>query len=388
MATLLLIVIYIAFIGLGIPDSLFGTAWPAIYKEFSLSISNAGYVTFLISGCTMLSSFFCTRIINKFGTCFVTALSTALTAIALFGFSMSQNIFSLCIFAVPLGFGAGAVDAGLNNYVAIHYNASHMNFLHCFYGIGVTTSPYIMSIAISDISWRIGYRTTFYIQIVIALIVILSAPLWKKADNKIPLNNDIQPRSISLRRLAKMRKVRIVWLIFIASCSIEYILGIWSSTFLVETRGIIPQNAARIVMLYYAGIALGRFTSGIAVAKISSSMIIQICKYIIFSALLMLFVPCGEIVSAIILFIAGFGIGPVFPNMIYLTPYNFGKDISQSVIGSQMAASYMGIMLTPPFFGVLARILGIWIFPVFLVIFFSLMFLGIKLLGNIQNQEC
>ena len=185
-----------------------------------------------------------------------------------------------------------------------------------------------------------------------------------------------------------MRKVRIVWLIFIASCSIEYILGIWSSTFLVETRGIIPQNAARIVMLYYAGIALGRFTSGIAVAKISSSMIIQICKYIIFSALLMLFIPCGEIVSAIILFIAGFGIGPVFPNMIYLTPYNFGKDISQSVIGSQMAASYMGIMLTPPFFGVLARMLGIWIFPVFLVIFFSLMLLGIKLLSNMHTQEC
>lgn len=388
MATLLLIVIYIAFIGLGIPDSLFGTAWPAIYKEFSLSVSDAGYVTFLISGCTMLSSFFCTRVINKFGTCFVTALSTVLTAIALFGFSLSQNIFSLCIFAVPLGFGAGAVDAGLNNYVALHYNASHMNFLHCFYGIGVTASPYIMSLAISGGNWRSGYRTTFYIQIVIALIVILSAPLWKKADNKTPLNNDVQPRSVGLRQLAKMRKVRIVWLIFIASCSIECTLGIWSSTFLVEARGVIPQNAARIVMLYYAGIALGRFASGIAAAKLSSSMIIQICKYIVFSALLMLFIPCGEIASAIILFAAGFGIGPIFPNMIHITPHNFGKDISQSVIGSQIATSYMGIMLMPPLFGVLAGILGIWIFPVFLIIFFSLMFLGIKLLGNMQNKEC
>lgn len=368
MATLLLIVIYIAFIGLGIPDSLFGTAWPAIYKEFSLSISDAGYVTLLISGFTMLSSIFCTRIINRFGTCFVTAVSTVLTAIALFGFSISHNIYLLCLFAIPLGLGAGAVDAGLNNYVALHYSASHMSFLHCFYGIGVTLSPYLMSLALSDGQWRAGYRMAFYIQAVIAIITILSAPLWRRADEAVPEEDIVKPKTVGLIQLSKMRNVRLAWIVFITSCTVECTLGTWSSTFLVEARGALPENAARMVMLYYAGMATGRFLSGLVASRLSSGKIIRISECILLCALLMLFIPCGELVSAILLFAAGVGIGPVFPNMMHITPNRFGKDISQSVIGSMMAASYLGIMLMPPFFGVLANIIGTWFLPVFLMV--------------------
>lgn len=368
MATLLLIVIYIAFIGLGIPDSLFGTAWPAIYKEFSLSISDAGYVTLLISGFTMLSSIFCTRIINRFGTCFVTAVSTVLTAIALFGFSISHNIYLLCLFAIPLGLGAGAVDAGLNNYVALHYSASHMSFLHCFYGIGVTLSPYLMSLALSDGQWRAGYRMAFYIQAVIAIITILSVPLWRRADEAVPEEDIVKPKTVGLIQLAKMRNVRLAWIVFITSCTVECTLGTWSSTFLVEARGVLPENAARIVMLYYAGMATGRFLSGLMASRLSSGKIIRISECILLCAVLLLFIPCGELVSAIMLFAAGVGIGPVFPNMMHITPNRFGKDISQSVIGSMMAASYLGIMLMPPFFGVLANIIGTWFLPVFLMV--------------------
>lgn len=366
MATLLLIVIYIAFIGLGIPDSLFGTAWPAIYKEFSLSISDAGYVTLLISGFTMLSSVFCTRIINRFGTCFVTAVSTVLTAVALFGFSISHNIYLLCLFAIPLGLGAGAVDAALNNYVALHYSASHMSFLHCFYGIGVTVSPYLMSLALSDGQWRAGYRMAFYIQAVIAIITILSVPLWKRAEENTLEEDVVKPKTVSLIQLAKMRKVRLAWIVFIMSCTVEYTLGTWSSTFLVETRGVLPENAARAVMLYYAGMATGRFLSGVAASRLSCGKIIRISESILVCAVLLLFIPCGELVSAIVLFAAGVGIGPIFPNMMHITPNKFGKEISQSVIGSMMAASYLGIMLMPPLFGVLANIIGIWFLPVFL----------------------
>lgn len=368
MATLLLIVIYIAFIGLGIPDSLFGTAWPAIYKGFSLSISDAGYVTLLISGFTMLSSIFCTRIINRFGTCFVTAVSTVLTAIALFGFSISHNIYLLCLFAIPLGLGAGAVDAGLNNYVALHYSASHMSFLHCFYGIGVTLSPYLMSLALSDGQWRAGYRMAFYIQAVIAIITILSVPLWRRADEAVPEEDIVKPKTVGLIQLAKMRNVRLAWIVFITSCTVECTLGTWSSTFLVEARGVLPENAARIVMLYYAGMATGRFLSGLMASRLSSGKIIRISECILLCAVLLLFIPCGELVSAIMLFAAGVGIGPVFPNMMHITPNRFGKDISQSVIGSMMAASYLGIMLMPPFFGVLANIIGTWFLPVFLMV--------------------
>lgn len=384
MATLLLVVIYAAFIGLGIPDSLFGTAWPAIYNEFSLSVADAGYITLLISGFTMLSSVFCTRLINRFGTWLMTAVSTVLTAVALFGFSISQSIYALCLLAIPLGFGAGAVDAGLNNYVALNYSASHMSFLHCFYGIGVTLSPYLMSLALSGGQWRDGYKAAFYIQAVIALIAVLSGPLWRKAkENKQIV--DEEPRNVSLIQLAKMPRVRLAWICFATSCTVECTLGTWSSTFLVEARGMLPENAARAVMLYYAGMASGRFISGLVTSRLSCNTVIKISEGILLCAIPLLLIPCGELASAIILFAAGLGIGPIFPNMMHITPNKFGRDISQSVIGSMMAVSYLGIMLMPPFFGVLADVIGVWLLPFFLLTGSLIMLFAYHALGKAEE---
>lgn len=390
MATLLLLVIYIAFIGLGVPDSLFGTAWPAIYEEFHLPISAASCVTLLISGCTVISSLLSARLINRFGTNKVTAVSTAATAFALLGFSLSGNLLWLCLFAVPLGFGAGAIDSGLNNYVALHYKATHMNFLHCFYGIGVSFSPYLMSLALSDQNnWRNGYRFAFFLQLSIALVTVLSIPLWKKAHPASEaMGEEAKPRTVPLLQLAKMPSVRAVWLMFIGSCSIEYTCGIWGSTFLVSAKGMSAEAAAKVITLYYVGMALGRFLSGLLANRLSSWRIIHLGQGVVAAAILCLTLPLPSAAAAAGLFLIGLGNGPLFPNLIHLTPRNFGRAVSQSVMGSQMAASYIGIMLAPPVFGLLAQQFGANLFPFFLAAMFALLILSmLRLMSRLKAEE-
>ena len=262
MATILLIVIYIDFIGLGIPDSLFGAAWSAIYTEFGLPISYASFVTVIIYGGTVASSLLSAKVINRFGTSKVTAVSTALTAAGLLGFSFSGGLIWLCLFAVPLGLGAGAIDSALNNYIALHYKATHMSFLHCAYGVGVTLSPYLMALALSDNNdWRGGYRIAFFIQIGITAVTLFSLPLWSKIRriNTHDEEEDAAPRTLKLTELIKMPSVRAVWLIFFGSCAIEFTCGSWGSTFLVQSKGMSAENAAKIITFYYAGIAIGAF---------------------------------------------------------------------------------------------------------------------------------
>ena len=350
MMTILLIIIYIAFIGLGIPDSLFGTAWPAIYQEFGLPISSANYVTLLISGGTLISSLFAAKIINRFGTAKVTVISTAMTAAALFGFSCSRNLFWLCLSAIPLGLGAGAIDSALNNYVALYYKAVHMNFLHCFYGIGVSLSPYLMSFSLSyNANWRKGYRIVFCLQFMIALITIFSLPLWNKIKDSSLEREQKTPRTINIFELLKIPAIRSVCFVFLGSCAIEYTAGIWGATFLVRTKGMDVNYAAKMITFYYIGIALGRFLSGIFANKLTRWQLVKSGQCIIAAAIIVLLFPLPPIISAFSLFMIGMGNAPIFPNMLHLTPQNFGEDISQSVIGIEMAASYTGIMLAPAF---------------------------------------
>jgi fucose permease len=374
MATILIIVIYIAFIGLGIPDSLFGTAWPAIYTEFNLPIAAASYVTFLISGGTVVSSLISASLIKRFGTGKITAVSTALTAGALLGFSCSENMVWLCLFAIPLGLGAGAIDTALNNFVAMHYKAIHMNFLHCFYGIGVTLSPYIMSVALmEDSNWRGGYRTVFYLQFVIALITILTLPLWSKVkNNNLEIEQD-HVQTMGITQLLKIQTVRTVGFIFVGSCAIEYTCGIWGSTFLVNAKGITTELAARMITFYYMGMALGRFFSGIFSYRLPGWRLMKIGQIITLAAILLLFLPLPSGIAGVGLFMIGIGNGPIFPNLLHLTPQNFGKDISQAVMGLQMATTYIGIMFMPPLFGLIAQNISIGLFPFYLLIMFGIM---------------
>lgn len=376
MTTVLLVVIYIAFIGLGIPDSLFGAAWPAIYTEMNIPVSWANFVTIIISAGTIVSSLFSVKLINYLGTAKITAVSTTITAVALYGFSCSKNIIWMCIFSVPLGLGAGAIDTALNNYVALHYKAVHMNFLHCFYGIGVSLSPFLMSLALSDNSWRSGYKTVFLFQLCIAILTIISIPLWKKVQHSSKTINIENGRTVVFSKLLKNKKVRMSCMSFFGSCGLEYTCGVWGSTFLVISRGLPADIAAFLITFYYVGMALGRFLSGILSISINSTRIIKLGQAITLAAIIIIVLPFPAYVSGIALFMIGLGNGPVFPNMLHLTPENFGKDISQSVMGVQMAAAYFGIMLSPALFGLISQNISASLFPYYLLIMFAIMVIG------------
>lgn len=374
MAAVLLAVIYMAFIGLGLPDSLFGTAWPAIYSEFQLPISFASFVTVTISGGTIVSSMASARVIGRFGTEKVSAFSTAMTAAALLGFSCSGNLLMLCLFAVPLGLGAGAIDTALNNYVAVHYSAVHMSFLHCFYGVGVSVSPYILSLVISgEQGWRGGYRAAFGIQLCIVLVLLFTLPIWKKAHGNKDGEDRQERKALTLKEIVKIPGVKLMWCLFITSCAVECTCGGWGSTFLVEYRHMAAEQAARMVMFYYMGMALGRFCSGVLAVRLDSWQIIKIGQWVLGTAIVMLLLPLPVSVSALGLFLVGLGNGPLFPNFNYLTPQNFGEDVSQSVMGTQMAASYVGIMAAPAACGILGQFFGMGIFPPYLLAFFIIM---------------
>lgn len=379
MATLLLIIIYISFIGLGIPDSLLGTAWPAIYADFRLPISFAGFISIIISSGTIISSLISAKVINLFGTNKVSSFSTAMTAFALLGFSVSANFISLCLFAIPLGLGAGAIDTALNNYVSLHYSATHMNFLHCFYGIGVTISPYILSLVINNSTgWKGGYRIAFGIQFGIASLLFLTLSIWKKAHHQDSSGTEQASKTLPFREIVRVPGVRLMWCLFITSCAIEYTCGGWGSTYLVEYKHMDAVIAARMVMLYYMGMALGRFLSGILAARLRSWQIIRIGQWLLGISLIILLLPVSSFISAAALFMVGLGNGPLFPNFNYLTPQNFGADISQSVMGTQMAMSYIGIMLAPAICGVLGQFINMGVFPVYLFALYAVMITATK----------
>lgn len=373
MATILLIIIYVCYIGLGVPDSLLGTAWPAIYEELRLPVSYVSLVSMLISGGTVISSLFSARMVAKLGTAKVTAISTSLTAAALLGFSCSHHFWWLCLCAIPLGIGGGAIDTALNNYVALHYNAMQMSFLHCFYGIGVSLSPYLMSLALSEnMDWRKGYRTVFFIQISIAILTIISLPLWKKIRTS-KTEEEKSVRVLSFSEMIKNKRIAASCGVFVGVCALESTCLIWGSTFLVESKGLSAETAARMITFYFVGMAIGRFLSGLLTVRFSSWQIISVGLGTILLAVLLLLFPFGYITAVVGLFLIGLGNGPMFPNMTYLTPQLFGEESSQSVIGIQMTFSYLSIMLTPILFGILAQNIGTWCFAPFLSVIFVMM---------------
>ena len=372
MATILLVFIYIFYIGLGVPDSLLGAAWPAIYSELSVPVSYASFISSIISCGTVFSSLFSTRVIAKLGTPRVTVLSTSLTAIALLGFSCSHNFLWLCICGIPLGIGAGSIDTALNSYVALHYTSMQINFLHCFYGVGVTISPYLMSLALSDnMNWRGGYRTVFFIQLTIAALSVISLPIWKKVKQALPQEEPI--RVLSLSQMLRRRKIWASCGVFLGISSLESTCLIWGSTYLSESVGMSADVAAALITFYFIGMTVGRLLSGLLTIKYSDWQIIFSGQAVIFVAIILLLMQTNAIITALGLFLIGLGNGPVFPNITHLTPGLYSKETSQSIIGIEMAFSNLSIMLTPILFGVVTTYTGVAIFPKFLLIMFLIM---------------
>ena len=359
--------------GLGVPDSVLNSAWPAIYADLNLPISYANFITILVSLGTILSSLFASRLINKFGIGPVTFVSTLLSAVCLLTFSFSNSIIFFCILSIPLGLGAGAIDTALNNYTATNYSSLHMSLLHCFYGVGVSISPFLMSFALGvDNNWRKGYVWVFAVMMAITLVSFIALPLWKKVKTKVQ-KESLPQKMLSIKQMFKMPAIRTVIITFTCSVGLEFTCGIWACTYLVGVQNLSEAVASRFLTFFYAGITIGRLVSGIVSKKLYVEKIIYSGYSIVFIALLTLFLPLPPVFKAVSLFFIGFGNGPTFPNLIYLTPHNFGSDVSQSIIGLQMAFCNLGILLMPPLFGFLAQGISLRIFPIFLSVLYIAM---------------
>lgn len=377
MYTLLLIIIYLAFISLGLPDSLLGSAWPVMQQNFQVPISYAGIVTMIISGGTICSSLMSDRLTKNLGTGIVTTVSVLLTAVALFGFSTANAFWMLCLWAIPYGLGAGAIDAALNNYVALHYSSRHMSWLHCFWGVGTIASPYIMSYSLTHSSWQNGYRVVSMIQITITIILILSLSLWKlqKAKN----STKQEEKSLGLKNALKIKGVPQLLLGFFAYCSAEATVMLWVSSYLVRTRGMEEEKAASFAALFFIGITVGRFLSGVVSEKLGDRKLIRIGTSIIAIGIICILLPVTTnlfVLSGFI--IIGLGCAPVYPSIIHSTPNNFGEENSQSIIGIQMASAYIGSTFMPPLFGLIANHISIQLLPVYLIFFTLLMIVMIE----------
>ncbi len=366
-AVLLLIIIYISFISLGLPDSILGSVWPSVYQELSVPISYAGILFMLIAGGTIVSSIFSDRLIKRFGTGGVTAVSVLMTACALLGFSFSRSYAELCFYAIPLGLGAGSVDTALNNYVANHYKARHMSWLHCFWGVGATMGPIIMSVCLLRFnSWRGGYLTIGMIQFTLAVILVISLPLWKHAAaTRIPAKAHRSP-SIKLHELLRLPGAHQVLASFFCYCAIEATAGLWGSSYLVIVRHIPPETAARWIALFYLGITLGRFLSGFMTLRFSNRQMIRIGEVLLVAGTLLIALPLDNLLLLGGFFLLGFGCAPIYPSLLHDTPVNFGREHSQSIMGIQMACAYIGSTFMPPLFGLLASKEGYALLPFYI----------------------
>ena len=371
MFSLLLIVIYLSFISLGLPDSLLGAAWPTMQPLLNVPISYAGWLSMIISCGTVISSLLSDKLLRRFGTGLVVACSVLLTAIALFGYSVSSQYWMLCLFAVPYGLGAGAVDAALNHYVALHYAARHMSWLHCFWGVGCALSPYIMSFYLHrNTDWQGGYRAISLLQIGLTVMLFLSLPLWKK--KAAAAESGAEP-AVPMRTMLRRRGVMQALLTFFSYCALESTAGLWASSFLVQSRGITAETAAKFASLFYIGITAGRFISGFAADRLGDRRMIRLGLGGIAAGVFLVLLPLSDVFALTGLIVIGIGCAPVYPCMIHATPIVFGRDSSQSMIGMQMASAYIGTTLMPPLFGFVADRAGLGIFPLFLAFFLILM---------------
>lgn len=370
MYSFLLALIYLAFISLGLPDSLLGAGWPVMHTELGVSVSFMGIISMVISGGTIISSLLSDKLTHKFGTRAVTVASVFLTVAALFGFSFSGSFSMLIIFAVPYGLGAGAIDAALNNYVALHYKAKHMSWLHCFWGVGAIISPFIMSFALKNLNWNSGYRIVGFIQLAIALLLLVTLPVWK--INKTESTADT--KRVGLTAALKIKGVPSLLIGFFAYCAAEATAMYWASTYFTEVKGISGDRAASFAALFYIGITLGRFASGFITERLGDRRMILLGTGVLACGIMTLLIPVQSYVTAFAAFLViGFGCAPIYPCIIHSTPANFGAENSGAIIGIQMASAYVGSTFIPPLFGLLGNAVGFSVMPVYLLAFFALM---------------
>lgn len=368
MSVFLLVIIYITFISLGLPDSVLGAAWPTMYGDLGAAVSSAGFLSMIVTAGTVISSLLTDRLVRRFGVGKLTAFSVCMTAAALLGFSFAPSFGVLCLLALPLGLGAGAVDAGLNNFVALHYEARHMSWLHCFWGIGVTVSPALLSFFLGQPQgWRQGYRLIGALQCVLSAVLLFTLPLWRQkraaaeTEEAAPAAVCQRPFSLPLAKPAMLS--------FFCYCALETLANLWSASYLVNAKGLAPQEAARWVSLFFFGITLGRFLSGFATMRLSNPNLIRLGH--VFGAVGIVFLFFPGVLPAVGLFLLGLGCAPIYPCTLHETPVRFGAANAQSLMGLQMACAYVGSTVVPPAAGLLTNVTGFGLIPVLMLLFLA-----------------
>ena len=374
MVHLLLAIIYIAFISLGLPDSLLGAAWPVMHEDLGAPLSYAGIISMIIAFGTVVSSLQSDRLTLWLGTGKVTAISVAMTAAALLGFSASSEFWMLCLWAIPYGLGAGGVDAALNNYVALHYRSWHMSWLHCMWGVGAATGPYIMGMALEmGKGWPAGYHIIAVMQVVLTIILFASLPLWKERKDEVQADSGHKRKPLSLREIFWIPGAREILVAFFCYSAVEQTCGLWASSFLNLSKGISAEQAASFGAMFFIGITVGRAINGFLAMRMHDESMIRMGQVLILLGIVTVMLPTGDAVALAGLILIGLGCAPIYPCIIHSTPTHFGKDKSQAIIGVQMAAAYIGTMLMPPLFGILANHLSISLLPIYLLVLLAIM---------------
>lgn len=397
MTTFLLVIIYLAFISLGLPDSLLGAAWPVMQSDLGAPLETAGFLFMAIAGGTIISSLASGKVLNKFGTSKVTTVSVLMTAGALLGFHFAPSAVWLFVCAIPLGLGAGAVDSGLNDYVATHYKAHHMSWLHCFWGVGATLGPIIMAQFISEqSSWRNGYFAISGIQFALVIILFITLPLWNRvtSNSNIILKEDPEDSKGELYeedakdiKPLQMKGVKLSLATFLFYCGVESTVGLWGSSYLVNVKELQVALAAQWVSFYYAGITIGRFITGFITFKISNLTLIRMGQIIALVGAALLFFPLPSTFSLVGFIMIGLGLAPIFPCMLHETPTRFGKKHSKTIMGYQMAVAYTGSTFMPPLLGFIASHSTIGIFPFCIGVLVAAMLLSSETLNNTLKRK-
>ncbi len=384
--TLLLGIIYVAFISLGLPDALLGAAWPSIQGEMGVPVSFAGIISIIISGGTIISSLFSDALTKRLGTGKVTAISVAVTAGALWGFSVSNSFWMLCVIALPYGLGAGAVDAALNNYVALHYEARHMSWLHCFWGVGASVGPYIMGAClVGGLPWTGGYRIISLLQMGLTAALFATLSLWKSGKAAEGEQQGAR-RDIGLREVFKLSGAKEAMVSFFCYCALELTAGLWAASYMVLNRGLSASAAAKWASLFYLGITMGRFVCGFITMKLNDRNMVRLGQAVTVGGIALLMLPLGQAVTGAGLVMVGVGCAPVYPALLHETPANFGEDVSQAIMGMQMACAYVGSMVMPSLFGMLSGKTGIWLYPFYLLAIMAVMVVMVERLNKLKKE--
>jgi len=385
MVHLMLIIIYISFISLGLPDALLGSAWPIMHQELGIPVSYAGGISLTIAAGTVVSSLMSDRLTKRLGSGKVTAISVGLTALALFGFSVSNRYWMLLLFAIPYGLGAGSVDASLNNYVALHYSSRVMSWLHCMWGIGASVGPYILGMALTGgMTWNAGYQIIGVFQLVLTVILFLSLPMWKKRKGEAGGEQGEHEKALTLPQIVAIPGAKEVLIAFFCYCAVEQTAILWSSSYFVMYRGVDKEVAASLGSVYLIGLTVGRGISGFLTVRINDANMIRLGQALLVTGILVMFLPFGTVGSIVGLILCGLGSAPIYPCVIHSTPEHFGEENSQAIIGVQMASAYLGICLMPPLFGLIANYITVALLPVYLAAITGLMILMCERLNRLQ----